>query len=81
MIKQQDTATDTYGPVVVRAGDHVQLAGGTGSVRLSLEAVALEPGRQGARIHLRLLRGGARLSGMVTGPAQVRLAPNVERKP
>lgn len=87
MVKQKDTVADTYRPVLVHGGEHVRLSGGTGSVRLSLEAVALDPGRQGARIRLRLLRGGATLTGTVTGPAQAALDPptglnpGIERKP
>lgn len=60
-------------PVLVRRGQRVTVAAAVGGLNASVEAEALEDGRQGERIKLRNTSSRKPLEAKVTGPGQVQL--------
>ena len=65
--------------VLVHTGDAVTVSRRSETVRLQLEAKALENAAEGARLHVRL-KTGAIVEAIATAAGQVELAPHFERR-
>lgn len=58
---------------VVHAGDQLTLLDDSATLHLQLAAVAIENAMQGEQLRVRLVQGGAILSGVVLSPHRVKL--------
>ena len=64
---------------VIHAGDVLTLLDDSPTLHLQLAAVAIESAAQGGRLRVRLVKGGAILSGIALSPHRVRLQSIAKR--